>query len=91
MAIRRITTSFAVGLFIFAAQGSTNGFAAAPTSIWDGVCSCNISGPGFNCHFQHWVEAFSANEVRSKCAAQSHGHGVLSRLQGRELRFKKRH
>ena len=88
MAIWRIITLFGVGLFIVAAQGPTNSLAKS-TFVWDGLCSCNISGPGFSCHFQRWLQGPNSSDLRSKCAAQTNGHGVLSRLQNIELRGKK--
>ncbi len=94
MAIRRIATLLFAGLFIFAAQGAAVSAADSndpPATLAGGLCSCDVSGPGFSCHFQHWIEGRDVTELKSKCAAQSNNYGVLSRTSVRERKKKKRH
>jgi hypothetical protein len=78
----------AVGVFAFATPGSADNAANIVTT---GLCSCNVSSPGFNCHFQRWLEAKDSWALTSKCAAQSNNYGVMSREQVIEKRRKKRH
>jgi len=89
MAIRRIVTLLLAGLFIFAAQGATDGFADG--FVWAGLCQCNVSTPGFSCHFERWLEAPSRKDITAKCAGQSNNYGTLARLQEIERRKKKIH
>jgi hypothetical protein len=88
MVIWRVATLIAVGVFAFATPGSADSGSHIVTT---GLCNCNVSTPGFSCHFQRWVEAPDYQRLTEACAAQSQNYGTLSRSYTYERRRKKRH
>lgn len=81
----RIATLAALGLFAFASPGVANSI------VTTALCSCNVSTPGFSCHFQRWLEAPDYRRLTEACAAQSNNYGVLLRSYTYEKRRKKIH
>lgn len=81
----RIAFLVGVGIFAFAAPSSADSIVAT------GLCSCNVSTPGFSCHFQRWLEAPDYYRLEGQCSAQTNNYGVMSREQTIEKRRKKIH